>query len=558
MTGLMTGLAGLGLFLFGISLLEDGLGALAGPSFKRFLRAHTERPLEAILGGVLATAVLQSSSVVTLILLALVGAGVIGLRSALGIVLGANLGTTLTGWVVSLVGFKTDLEAWVMPLVAAGALLFVATHGRRGRLSSWGRVLLGFGLMLYGLVMLKDTMGDVAEQVDLVSFAAYGVVPFALVGFVFTALIQSSSATMVITLAALDAGLLELHAAAALVIGADLGTTTTAILGGLGGTAVKKQVALGQFLFNLVTDLLALAALPWLLSAVVWAVGPDHLIGLVAFHSTFNVLGILIFLPVLGPFATFLERRTRGTDDLPAGFEGLADVDPRVPAAAVLLLEQAARSFLHATCELNRHALHAAPPTPGLRAQVVGERAFLDRYAEHKALQGRVTQAMLGLHGAELEPELAAQLGQLQRCVQNAGMSAKELRDVEENVQTLQAAPDPGSQARLAELQARAEASYSQLQALLSPAPPNGRETRPDGPAAQVLAAQLEANRAAYQTGLDHLYRTVAATLPPEQLTEALHLHRELYESTKRLVIAFRDALLGGEAAERFDRLPSR
>jgi phosphate:Na+ symporter len=554
----MEGLAGLGLFLFGISLLEEGLKTLAGRPFKLFMRKHTDRPLKAILAGLLATAVLQSSSVVTLLLLALVGAGIIELTSALGIVIGANLGTTFTGWVVTVVGFKADIEAWVMPLVAAGALLYVFTRGRYSRLASWGQALLGFGLLLLGLVMLKDAMSGLAEQVDLVAYARYGTVPFALAGFVFTAIIQSSSATMVITLAALNSGVLELQSAAALVIGADLGTTTTAILGGLGGTAVKKQVALGQFLFNLVTDLTALAVLPWLLHGVSWLVGADPLLALVAFHSSFNVLGILLFLPFLGAFARFLQQRIHGADDLPAGFEGLADLDPRFPAAAVLVIEHATRNFLLKTCALNRHSMRVVGPEPGLRAQVVGERAFLDRYAEYKQLQGQIIQALLKVQQARLGAELADEFRSLQRCLQNAGHSAKELRDVERDFRAMESAADPRSQTRMAALQELPRNSYEQLEALLGPTPPAERESSPESAVFTALCGLLDQNRVAYEQRLAGIYGEAAAKLAPEQLTEALHVNREVYVSTKRLIIAFRDALLCGEAADRFDRLPAR
>ena len=519
----MRGLAGLGLFLFGIWLLEDGIRQLAGRTFKQLLRKHTDNPFKAITVGMVATAVLQSSSVVSLILLALVGAGIIGLSNALGIVIGANLGTTFTGWVVTYVGFKVDIEAWVMPLVAAGSLLFVFTEGKYSRLASWGRTLLGLGLLLFGLVMLKDAMGGVAEQVDLVQYARYGAVPFALAGFVFTAIIQSSSATMVITLAA------------ALVIGADLGTTITVILGGLRGTAIKKQVALGQFLFNLVTDLLALAFLPLLLRAVLWVVGTDDpLVALVAFHSTFNIVGILLFVPFLTPFARWLERRTHNSDDVPAGFEMLRDIDRGVPLAATGAVS--------------------------LRSQLVGARDFQSRYDEFKALEGQIVQALMEVSRERMDDVLTSQLGALQRALLHGGQSAKQLKDVQHVLQELSNAPDVASHARLKLLQDENRAIYTKLGELLDASPPGAGQRDPDANTLNVLAALMRASRGAYERSLAHSLNAAAHRqgLPPKQLTEDLNLSREVYSSTKRLLIGFREVLLTGAAGAKFDGLPER
>ncbi len=557
----MRGFAGLGLFLFGIWLLEDGIRQVAGRTFKQLLRKHTNNPLKAIVVGMLATAVLQSSSVVSLILLALVGAGIIGLSNALGIVIGANLGTTFTGWVVTFVGFKVDIEGWVMPLVAVGSLLFVFTEGKYSRWASWGRTILGFGLLLFGLVMLKDAMGSVAEQVDLVQYAKYGTLPFALAGFVFTAIIQSSSATMVITLAALHSGVLDLHSAAALVIGADLGTTITVILGGLRGTAVKKQVALGQFLFNLITDVIALAALPVLLEGVLLVVGRgDPLVALVAFHSTFNLLGIAIFLPFLKPFARALERWTHNADDLPPGFERLRDIDPSVPLTATDQLEDVTRAFLTATCDLNRHALGFSTGPVNLGRQLVGERDFLDRYGSYKELEGQIMRRVQELSGKRMDPTLTAQLGRLQRGLLHAGQSAKELKDVAHHLKELRSAPDTASQDRLTTLHAKQDAIYDRLAELLELAPPGPPQEDMSSPALAILTALMELNRRTYEASLAATLNAAARGkgLPPKALTEDLNLTREVYSSTKRLLIGYREVLLNGKAGKAFDSQPER
>lgn len=309
MVNLITFIAGVGVFLFGIDQLEKALKSLSSRSMRSMLRQHTNTPLKSIFSGTLATAILQSSSVVGLMTLAFVGAGILTLNNALGIIIGANLGTTFTGWLVATLGFKLNLTSFYLPILGLGALGLVILKDKDNK-AHFSRLAFGFGLLLMGLVVMKGSIETFAESFDVAIFKEYGVLVFFLVGVIFTAIIQSSSATMMITLSALSAGIIELPAAAALVIGADLGTTGTVLLGALNGTAIKRQVAAAHFIFNLTVDLLALAALPLLLYLItdIFQLGDDPLLGLVALHSTFNALGILIFLPFLNFFAKTLQK----------------------------------------------------------------------------------------------------------------------------------------------------------------------------------------------------------------------------------------------------------
>ncbi|MDH3363937.1 MAG: Na/Pi symporter, partial [Gammaproteobacteria bacterium] len=233
--------AGLGLFLFGMHELEHALTQLAGRSFKKFLRQYTAKPLRGVLAGAVTTAALQSSSVVSLIVLAFVGTGIISLASALGIVFGSNLGTTMTGWIVATIGFKLDIEALALPIITIGGfgVVWSAAGTRRAGLSHF---VVGFGLMLMGLEFMKSGALVATTLFDPTALAGYPLIVFLLAGLLLTAVIQSSSATIMITLSALYAGAIPLESAAAIAIGADLGTTVTALLGSLAGSAAKKRV----------------------------------------------------------------------------------------------------------------------------------------------------------------------------------------------------------------------------------------------------------------------------------------------------------------------------
>jgi Na/Pi-cotransporter len=234
--------AGLGLFLFGMHELEEALKQLAGRPFKRFLRQYTAKPLRGIIAGALTTAALQSSSVVSLIVLAFVGTGIITLASAISIVFGSNLGTTATGWIVATVGFKLDIEALALPLIAMGGfgVVWSAKGTRRAGLSHF---VAGLGLMLMGLEFMKSGALIATELFDPAQLAGFPLIVFLVTGLLLTAVIQSSSATIMITLSALYAGAMTLESAAAIAIGADLGTTITAMLGALAGSTDKKRVA---------------------------------------------------------------------------------------------------------------------------------------------------------------------------------------------------------------------------------------------------------------------------------------------------------------------------
>ncbi|MCG8537698.1 MAG: Na/Pi symporter [Pseudomonadales bacterium] len=284
--------SGLGLFLFGMMLLEKGIKSLSSESFRLFLRKTTSNPVSALVGGTLTTMVVQSSSMVGLMMMAFVGAGVIPLANGVGVVLGANLGTTFTGWVVTTLGFKLKLFEYAMPLMGLGAFWIVILNNQP-RWKAWGNLILGLGLLLFGLDAMKTSMEQVAASFDIQMLQGYPAIVYLLVGVAFTAVIQSSSAAMIITLSALSAGIVDLPSAAALVIGADLGTTSTLALGGIGASAIKKQLALAHVLINVVTATQAFVLLGFYLSLVEGVLGAnDPLYSLVAVHSLFNLIGM--------------------------------------------------------------------------------------------------------------------------------------------------------------------------------------------------------------------------------------------------------------------------
>ncbi|MCB0336531.1 MAG: Na/Pi cotransporter family protein, partial [Bdellovibrionales bacterium] len=256
--------AGLGLFITAMNMLETSLRQLGTKTLRNFLERLTNSTWKSFLGGIVATTVLQSSSIVTLMVLAFVGSGLIPMQNALGIIFGSNIGTTFTGWMVTLLGFKVDIETLALPLLALAGLIHIFSYGTK-RLTQVSLIFAALGLLFIGLDFMKDSMAAVANSSQSLVLAQYPSFYYFIFGFIVTAIIQSSSAMMVVVLTALNAQALSLFDAAAIVLGADLGTTITTVLGAVGGSSARKQIALAHVLFNVVTDSIAYLTLPLLM-----------------------------------------------------------------------------------------------------------------------------------------------------------------------------------------------------------------------------------------------------------------------------------------------------
>lgn len=308
---------GVGLFLLGMKLLTDGLRVAAGGTLRHILTVATRSPATGIASGVLITAAVQSSSAVVFAIIGFVNAGLLTLSQAVGVIYGANVGTTLTSWVVAVVGFNVNLQALALPAIALGMALRVT--GGRSRRAHLGDALAGLGLFFFGIDILRDSFAHLGDGVDLAALAGTGVpalLSFVVIGVILTALMQSSSAALAVTLTAAAGGLIPLHAAAAMVIGANLGTTSTAAFAAIGATAPARRAATAHVLFNVVTGIAAFAALPALLPLVDWIAGwpgtPGNIaLALAVFHSVTKLIGVALMWPLTPAMVRYLERRFR-------------------------------------------------------------------------------------------------------------------------------------------------------------------------------------------------------------------------------------------------------
>ena len=297
-------LGGLGLFLVGMWLMTDGLKLAAGNALHSILQSWTNTRYRGLLTGFCITSLVQSSSAVTVATIGFANAGLLTLERAIWVIFGSNLGTTMTGWIVAFVGLKINMETYALPLIGIGMLIRLT--GQKSRRAAIGQTIVGFGLFFLGIGVLKEAFETIGTQFSLPSMDDPDISSmflYVLIGFLLTSLMQSSSAAIVITLSAADGGLITLSAAAATVIGANLGTTTTAIISVLGATSTAKRVAVSHILFNLIAASVAIVIILPMLALIgfvqeMFNLSTATAASLALFHTVFNILGVLLMLPI--------------------------------------------------------------------------------------------------------------------------------------------------------------------------------------------------------------------------------------------------------------------
>jgi phosphate:Na+ symporter len=312
MTHIVMAIGGIGLFLAGMIAMTEGLKGLAGDDLRRLLRRVTRSPYSGAAAGAAATALMQSSSAVIIMTVGFVGSGLMRFSQALGIILGATVGTTVTGWLVVIVGFKLQLGNIVLPLILAGALMRLFG---RGGLQHAGWALAGFGLLFVGIDAMKEGMGQLEGVVTPNLFpdaSLIGSLWLVLIGAAITIVTQSSSAGVAGVLVALGSGSIVFQQAALLVIGMNVGTTATAALATLGGNSATRQTGMAHVIYNLLLGAAVFLAMPLLIAGIdAWQARGgafDSQLTLVGFHTAFTLIGALVALPLAPAFARIVQR----------------------------------------------------------------------------------------------------------------------------------------------------------------------------------------------------------------------------------------------------------
>ena len=306
--------AGVAIFLFGMLSLEEGFRAFTGGALDRVLKRTTSSTGKSLLFGIVSTSLMQSSSLVSVITISFLSAGLITLTAGIGIIFGANLGTTTGAWLIAGFGLKVNIAAYAMPLLAFGVILiFQSSKSLKGI----GYILAGLGFLFLGIHYMKEGFETFKDTIDLAEYAVAGypgVLLFTAIGIFATVVMQSSHATLVLTITALAAGQITYENALALAIGANVGTTITAILGALSANEAGKRLAAAHLIFNVVTGLIAIVFIYQLVDLVNVAAGmlgiadDDYTLKLAVFHTVFNLLGVAVMLPFLTRLVVSLEE----------------------------------------------------------------------------------------------------------------------------------------------------------------------------------------------------------------------------------------------------------
>jgi len=361
-------LGGIGLFLLGILLLTDGLRTAAGQTLKRILSQFTERRTSAFLSGLTITAMVQSSSATTLATIGFVSAGLITFSQSIGVIIGSSVGTTTTGWIVSLLGLKLSLFTIAMPLVGIGALMRLML---KGRIASIGFAIAGFGLIFIGIDTLQHGMNSLAAHVQPEAFpepSLTGRLILVGIGIALTVVMQASSAAVATAITAYHSGTLDIAQALSIVIGASIGTTLTAGIAAIGASTSARRTALVHILFNSFSSAIGFALMPlyvWLLAHLMpegdstpgaWSIA--------VFHTLFHIVGAGFALPGADVFSRVITRLI--PERKPAPTSHLDDSLAQVPEVA---FEALRRALVECTLTLTAWIKHRSDtrfPEPAL------------------------------------------------------------------------------------------------------------------------------------------------------------------------------------------------
>lgn len=305
--------AGITIFLFGMLSLDNGFRLFTGGTLEKLLHRSTDRVWKSIGFGIVTTSLVQSSSLVSVITISFLSSGLMGLLQGIGVIFGANIGTTTGAWLVSAIGLKVSLSLYAMPMLMAGVVLIMQSNKHWRGL---GHVLTGLGFLFLGIDYMKEGFSAFQSVLDLQRFALSGVLGllvYTLAGVLATVLMQSSHATLILTITALAGGQITYENAIALAIGANIGTTVTAVIGAISAAPPGRQLAAAHLVFNSVTASVALLFHQPLIQlvdslAVMLGIAPDNFtLKLSLFHTIFNVAGVMIMLPFMSRLADTLQ-----------------------------------------------------------------------------------------------------------------------------------------------------------------------------------------------------------------------------------------------------------
>jgi len=362
--------AGVAIFLFGMLSLEEGFRAFSGGVLEKILKSFTNRLYKSITFGFIATALMQSSSLVSVLTISFIGAGLIGLTQGVGIILGANIGTTTGAWLMAGFGLKVKISAYAMPMLVFGVLLIFQ---KSKSLKGMGYILTGLGFLFLGIHYMKEGFEAFKDGVNLAQYSVdgfKGILIYVAIGIVATVIMQSSHATIMLILAALASSQINYENAIALTIGANIGTTITAIIGSLSSNTDGKRLAAAHFIFNIITALISLIIFDQMLYAVNYIsnyLGIDssnHTLRLALFDSMFKIGGVIIFIPFVNSLVSFLKKVIKTKEPKSQDVKRaiyLNEAALEIPTTAIVALESETKRLYDNAAKVIARAINTKP-----------------------------------------------------------------------------------------------------------------------------------------------------------------------------------------------------
>ncbi|MFK8058196.1 MAG: Na/Pi cotransporter family protein [Saprospiraceae bacterium] len=418
-------LGALAFFVYGMKVMSDGIQRAAGSQLRNILRSMTKNRFLGVFTGFLITALVQSSSATTVMTVSFVNAGLLSLVESAGVMMGANIGTTITGWLVSILGFKVKLATYSIPLFAIAIPMILAG---KGKMKYWGEFLLGFAILFLGLTYLKGAVPDLKgnpEVLDfLANFTGWGIgsrIIFVMIGALVTVVVQSSSAAMAITLTMCAQGWLPFEVAAAMILGENIGTTITAEIASLVGNTSAKRSARIHSIFNIIGVVWMVILLPYilpLLSNFIQSMGmgdpyaADGMpIGLSAFHTFFNITNVIVllaFVPLLVKAAIW-SVPAKDDDDESEGklrFIGTAVLTPEL---ATIELQKEVAHFGEITAKMSGYTKTLINSTEAKKQKKMLKK--IKKYEEiTDRLEIEITEFMTKLSSRQITPKTSMRL----------------------------------------------------------------------------------------------------------------------------------------------------
>lgn len=523
--------AGVAIFLFGMLSLEEGFKAFTGGLLEKLLQVSTDRLWKSVSFGIVTTTIMQSSSLVSVITISFLSAGLIGLAQGIGIIFGANLGTTTGAWLVAGFGLKVNIAAYAMPMLVFGViLLFQSSRALKGV----GYVLAGMGFLFLGIHHMKEGFDSFKAAIDLSQFAVSGLpglLLYTLIGAFATVVMQSSHATLVLIITALAAGQITYDNSLALAIGANIGTTITAILGAISANVEGRRLAAAHLLFNVVTGLIAIVLMPVFIMGVdavsrgVGIAADDYTLKLAVFHTLFNLTGILIMLPFTQKLVDLLQRALKENPRTVVQPRYINDAVISFPDAALTALRSEVRHLYENAFGVIIRVLNltpqqlAADADPQVLEQLPSAIVSVDIDQEYdqniKHLYSDIIDFIARMQGSTNTLEYGEDIYALRDASRNIVKAVKDIKHLQKNLMRYLASPNPDIQKEYNAIRKRLALLMKDL---------NRIADDPDGEALLALDGvreELFADDALASGNLDSLIRSGRIT--PEMATSLMN-----------------------------------